>query len=63
MADPDVVFAKLATLDRCVGRIGEVRKPGRRLTAVDIEDITDPNLQRAVQAAIDLAAHVVASEG
>jgi uncharacterized protein YutE (UPF0331/DUF86 family) len=30
---------------------------------VDIEDVTVLNLQRAAQAAIDLAAHVVVAEG
>lgn len=64
MVDRDVVTAKLATIDRCLQRIAEVRGERRPvLLPVDVEDIVLLNLQRAVQAAIDLAAHVVASEG
>src|SRR3954467_9070904 len=64
MVDPDVVLAKMAVVDRCLARIAEVRG-GRRaqLSQIDVEDITALNLQRAVQAAIDLANHVVAVEG
>jgi uncharacterized protein YutE (UPF0331/DUF86 family) len=62
MLDRDVVLAKLDIVERCLGRIEEVRG-GRRpeLHPVDVDDITALNLQRAIQAAIDLAAHVVAS--
>jgi uncharacterized protein YutE (UPF0331/DUF86 family) len=63
MVDRDVVTAKLSVIERCLSRIGEVR--GRRraeLQPVDVDDITALNLQRAVQAAIDLATHVVAAE-
>lgn len=62
--DRDVVLAKIAVIDRCLSRIEEARG-GRRpeLRPVDIEDIIAVNLMRAVQAAIDLATHVVAAEG
>ncbi len=56
--------AKIATIDRCLARIAEVRG-GRRpeLLPVDIDDISSLNLQRAIQAAIDLASHLVSAEG
>lgn len=63
MLDHKVVTAKLAVIDRCLERIAEVR--GRRretLFPVDVEDIATLNLQRAIQAAVDLATHVIASE-
>ncbi len=63
MVERDVVVAKIATIDRCLQRIREVREPGRGLKPIDVEDIVVLNLQRAVQAAIDLASHVVATEG
>lgn len=63
MVERDVVLAKIATVDRCIRRISEAREPGRGLRPFDIEDIVVLNLQRAVQAAIDLATHVVATEG
>ena len=64
MVDRDVVTAKVATIDRCLQRISETR--GERsvvLLPVEVGDIVVLNLQRAVQAAIDLATHVVAAEG
>ena len=64
MADRDLVLAKVDSLERCLARIAELRSttgPGR--SALDVQDITVLSLQRAVQAMIDLAAHIVASEG
>jgi uncharacterized protein YutE (UPF0331/DUF86 family) len=64
MVERDVVLAKVGAIDRCLRRIGEMR--GARaasLLPIDVEDITVLNLTRAAQAAIDLAAHVVATEG
>lgn len=64
MVDRDVVMAKLAVIDRCLDRIAEVRDTRRTgLLPVDVDDITVLNLQRAIQAAIDLATHVVVQEG
>lgn len=62
MVDRDLVLAKVASLDRCLARIEDVRGPaGAALRPIDVQDITVLNLQRAVQAMIDLAAHVVAA--
>ena len=64
MVDRDVVTAKVATIDRCLQRIAEARGERRAvLLPIEIDDIVALNLQRAVQAAIDLATHVVSSEG
>lgn len=64
MVDPDVVAAKVDVIDRCLARIAEVRGERRaQLSPVDVDDITSLNLQRAVQAGIDLANHVAAREG
>ena len=57
MVDREVATAKIATIDRCLQRIADVR--GERpatLLPIDVEDIVSLNLQRAVQAAIDLQA-------
>ena len=55
MVDRDVVLAKIAAIDRCLGRIAEVRGPrGAVLLPVEAEEIIELNLQRAVQAAIEL---------
>lgn len=63
MVERDVVLAKVGSIDRCLRRIAEARDPDRGLRSQDAEDIQELNLQRAVQAAIDLATHVVATEG
>ena len=64
MPDRDVVIAKVASIQRCLGRIRDVTGlDPTSLDDMDIQDIFILNLQRAVQACLDLAAHVVASEG
>lgn len=64
MHDKDIILAKVASIQRCLSRIKEVTSldPGS-LENIDIQDIFLLNLQRGIQAALDLAAHVVASEG
>ena len=64
MPDTDVVIAKVASIQRCLGRIRDVTDlDPASLENIDIQDIFILNLQRAIQACLDLAAHVVASEG
>ena len=64
VVDRDLALAKIAAIDSCLRRIADVRG-GRRATLlpVDVDEIVLLNLQRAVQATIDLATHVVATEG
>ena len=64
MPDKDVVLAKVAAIQRCLKRIKETtRLDPNSIDDIDKQDIFILNLQRAVQAAIDLAIHIVASEG
>lgn len=64
MPDMDVILAKVGNIQRCLRRIREATdlKPDS-LDDIDKQDIFVLNLQRAVEAAIDIAAHIVASEG
>ena len=64
MPDRDVILAKVATVQRCVRRIRETTglEP-QNLDDIDKQDIFVLNLQRAVQAVIDIGTHIVASEG
>ncbi len=64
MPDRDVVLAKVSAIQKCLNRIESVTglKPDR-LDDQDIQDIFVLNLQRAIQSAIDLATHIIASEG
>jgi uncharacterized protein YutE (UPF0331/DUF86 family) len=64
MPDRDVILAKTAIIQRCLKRIKETTKLSREsLEDMDKQDVFVLNLQRAVQAAIDLATHIVATEG
>lgn len=64
MPDRDVVLAKATAIQKCLGRIKDVTglHPDR-LDDLDVQDVFVLNLQRAIQSTIDLATHVVASEG
>jgi uncharacterized protein YutE (UPF0331/DUF86 family) len=64
MPDPDIVLAKVAAVQRCLKRIQETTMlEPESLDDIDKQDIFVLNLQRSVQAVIDLATHIVASEG
>jgi uncharacterized protein YutE (UPF0331/DUF86 family) len=64
MPDKDVVLSKVATIQRCLKRIKDATGlDPNSLDDIDKQDIFILNLQRAVQAAVDLATHIVASEG
>ena len=63
MPDKDVVLAKVAAIQKCLRRIKDVTDlDPDRLDELDSQDIFVLNLQRAIQSAIDLATHIVASE-
>ena len=62
MLDRDLVLAEVETLERSLARIDTARTRAG-LDALDRQDIIVLNLQRAVQAMLDLAARVVAREG
>ena len=60
MIDPDIVLAKSATIQRCLGRIRDTTGGDpETLHDQDVQDICVLNLERAIQAAVDLAVHVV----
>lgn len=64
MVDQDVVLEKVASIQRCLRRIQEkTNLDPSSLDDVDVQDIVVLNLQRAIQSAVDLAAHVIAEEG
>ena len=64
MPDKDVVLAKVAATQRCLRRIKDVTGlDAARLGNLDVQDIFVLNLQRAIQSSVDLATHVIASEG
>ncbi len=63
MVDQDILLAKVAAIHRCLERIRTVTGGDpESLVDLDRQDVFVLNLQRAVQAAIDLAVHIVSDE-
>ena len=61
VATTDVALVKLASIDRCLERIRSVtRGDPEAVNDLDVEEIVVLNLQRAIQATVDLASHVIA---
>ncbi len=64
MPDPDVILAKVGNIQRCLRRIHETTLDDpESLEEFDKQDIFVLNLQRAIEATIDIASHIIASEG
>jgi len=62
--DEDVVLAKVSTIRKCVATIrslaGEIPEPEKEWMRLDL---TVLNLQRAVEAALDVASHLISANG
>lgn len=64
MVDKDVILAKVSAIQKYLKKIAELTKLNPdSLDDEIIEDVFVLNLQRAVQACIDIAGHIVAGEG
>ncbi len=64
MVDRDILLEKTAIIQRCLKRIQDVTDlSAESLDHVDVQDIFVLNLQRAIQASVDIAAHIIAYEG
>ena len=64
MVDHDLVYGKVDSIKTCLSRIRDVTHlDAGSLDDIDAQDIFVLNLQRAVQSTLDLASHIVASEG
>jgi len=64
MPEHDVILAKVGNIQRCLRRIRDVTGNNpESLDDIDKQDIFVLNLQRAIEATIDIASHIIASEG
>lgn len=64
MVDQDIILEKVNNIQNCLKRIHEkTHGDPAFLEDFDIQDIFVLNLQRAIQATIDLAAHIIKDEG
>ncbi len=59
--DEDIVLGKLANISEALDRIERVRQPEAGLADWMVDDMYALYLQRAVEACIDLANHLIAS--
>ena len=63
MVDKDILLEKVAIIQRCLKRILDVTGLSvKTLDQIDVQDIFVLNLQRAIQASVDIAAHIIAYE-
>ena len=64
MPDKDIILEKITNIKRFLNRIKDVtRMNPESIEDYNIQDVFILNLQRAVQAAVDMAVHIVSSEG
>ncbi len=64
MPDMDIILAKVGNIQRPLRRIKETTGlRSESLENIDKQDIFILNLQRAIEATLDIAIHIVASEG
>jgi uncharacterized protein YutE (UPF0331/DUF86 family) len=62
MTDLDLIAKKLAFIDTCVSELRRLARPERIATDVREERFVSHTLQIAIQAALDVASHIVSNE-
>lgn len=62
MTDPDLVAKKLAVIETCCRELRDLAHLDRIRTDVRERRFVEHTLQRAIQAALDVASHVVSDE-
>ena len=62
MTDADLVAAKLAFIETCVADLRRLARPERLAQDIREERFVEHTLQIAIQAALDVASHIVSDE-
>ena len=62
MTDPDLIAKKLAFIETCVSQLRRLARPDQIATDVREERFVEHTLQLAIQAALDVASHIVSDE-
>jgi len=62
VTDPDLVAKKLALIETCVAQLRSLAKPEAIRTDVREERFVEHTLQVAIQAALDVASHIVSDD-
>lgn len=65
MVDRNILVAKIAAIEKCLGKVKEKRSASvaEFMINEDSQDIVLFNLMQAIQGCVDLAAHIVSDEG
>ena len=62
MTDPELVAKKLARIETCLSELRRLATPERLSTDIREQRFVEHTLQIAIQAALDVAAHIVSDE-
>jgi uncharacterized protein YutE (UPF0331/DUF86 family) len=62
MIDSDLVAKKLALIETCVGQLRTMARPDALRTDIREQRFVEHTLQIAIQAALDVASHIVSDE-
>ena len=62
MTDPDLAFKKLALIETCVEELRTLSRPDQIPHDIREERFVEHTLQMAIQAALDVASHIVSDE-
>ena len=62
MTDPDLVAKKLALVETCVADLHRLARPEALATDLREQRFVEHTLQIAIQAALDVASHIVSDE-
>ncbi len=62
MTDPELIAKKLAQIETCVRELRTLAQPDRIRTDIREQRFVEHTLQLAIQAALDVASHVVSDE-
>jgi uncharacterized protein YutE (UPF0331/DUF86 family) len=62
MTDPDLIAKKLAFIETCVSQLRRLARPDQIATDVREERFVEHTLQLAIQAAMDVASHIVSDD-
>jgi uncharacterized protein YutE (UPF0331/DUF86 family) len=62
MTDPDLIAKKLATVETCVADLRRLARPAELATDLRERRFVEHTLQIAIQAALDVASHIVSDE-
>ncbi len=62
MTDPELIAKKLGEIETCVGELRTLAQPDRIREDIRERRFVEHTLQLAIQAALDVASHIVSDE-